>query len=504
MTKIEARRRRGGQKRGQGPAGAAERGVAPAPSLSRIAPLLLCGGAGARLWPVSRAETPKQFLPILDDRSLYQQTLLRLAATEAFDAPIVVTIEPFRFLAAEQARAIGVEVEIVLEPEPHGGAMAVAVGAEILRRRSPDTLTLAISADHSVLPGESFVSESLARTIAERSYIVTFGVLPTAPETRFDYIEPGDSIGDAAHRIGRVVGCPDQSSADDFVRKGYLWNSGILLFQADVMMNQLARSAPRIALAASRAVDGSRHEGGVLRLHAPAYAPAPRSTIDDVLRDAQEHIVVAPVACARSDVATWSALWQAADKDGSGNAVIGDAELLDTSGCVIHSRDGVLTTVLGGKDLIIVATDDVTLVAERARAEEVKGLVRRLAAEGRREARAGRRASPPWGAVRSVDRGDRYQVKRITVEPGRRLSLQRHYHRAEHWVVVRGVGEIIRDGESVTLRENESIHLPQGCVHRIGNPGRIPLELIEVQVGAYLEEDDVVRIEDDYDRGTPE
>lgn len=504
MTKIEARREPGGQKRPRSPDQGPRRSDGRSARAPGVTPLLLCGGSGTRLWPVSRAETPKQFLPLLGERSLFQQTLLRLAETGAFDVPIVVTIEPFRFLVADQARAVGVEIETVLEPEPRGSAMAVAVGSEIVRRRRADRLTLAISADHSVLPDESILSERLARTIAERRYIVTFGVLPNAPETRFEEIEPDDRNGDAAHGIGRVVGRPDPSPVDDAAREGLLWSSGILLFQADAMMDQMAQSTPALALAAARAVDTARSDGAVLRPGAPAYAQAPRRTIEDALRGAHEHIVVAPVAGARSDVATWSALWQAATKDDSGNAVIGDAELLDTSGSVIHSRDGVLTTVLGGRDLIVVATDDVTLVADRARAEEVKALVRRLAVEGRREARSGRRASPPWGAIASVDRGDRYQVRRITVQPGRRLSLQRHYHRAEHWVVVRGVGEIIRDAETVTLRENESIHLPQGCVHRIGNPGLIPLELIEVQVGAYLEEDDVVRIEDDYDRGTPE
>lgn len=493
------------------------RGAALRARSGRITPLVLCGGAGSRLWPISRGETPKQFVSVLGGHTLYQQTLLRFAEGEAFDTPIVVTIEPFRFIAQDQARAVGVEAEIVLEPKRRGSAMAVAAGAELIRQRRPGALALAISADHSLLPGEAVQADGVAAAMAERGFIVAFGVRPTSPETSIGYIRPGDAIdeeiGDAAQRIAGLIENPDSDAAADCVRDGCLWNSGILLFSPATLATELARSHPALAFAARSAAEnaedsqgeesGSEESHGLVRLSQAPYDEAPTLSIEQALLDASDHVAVAPVSGGRTDIADWDALWRASEKDDRGNAAIGDVRLVDTSGTLAHSADGVLTTVLGAENLVVAATRDVVLVADRSRAEEVKPLVKALAAQGRPEASEGRKTLRPWGDVTAVERGERYAVKRITILPGRRVSLQRHYHRAEHWVVVRGVAEAERDGETLTIRENESLFLPQGCVHRIANPGKIPLELIEVQVGSYLGEDDVVRLEDDYRRGSP-
>ena len=468
----------------------------------RLIPVVMCGGAGTRLWPVSRESMPKQFVPLVDERSTFQQVLDRIADVELFERPIIITNSDFRFIVAEQLRECDIEADIVLEPMRRDSAMAVAVAAALARERDPEAVVLILAADHVVRDVAAFKSACReAATAAAEGLIVTFGINPTFPATHYGYIRPGSRVnGGAALAVEAFVEKPDAETAGGYVAESYLWNSGNFAFRADIMLEEIARYEPDIAAAAKLAVEGMARDLDFLRLPVEPFARAPKKSIDYAVMERTERAAVVPVDLGWSDVGSWSAVWDVMNHDAEGNASTGSVVFYDSRNSLVRSDDAILTAVVGLEDIIVVATPDAVLVTSRDKAEQVKGLVEQLKAQNRREADQHLRIYRPWGYYQGIDLGSRYQVKRIVVKPNARLSLQKHFHRAEHWVVVRGTAEIAVGTEVRTIHENESAYIPIGSVHRLANPGKIPLELIEVQVGSYLGEDDIVRLGDEYGR----
>lgn len=467
---------------------------------SPIVPLLLAGGAGTRLWPVSRDALPKQFLPLMGKHSTYQETLLRVRGPE-FGTPIVVTGPDFHFFARRQAEELGIDVTVVIEPMRRDSGPAIAAGAAITLKRDPQAVILALAADHIVLDPEEFRKTCVAgRAAADLGRIVTFGIRPTEPKTSFGYIRPGKAIdGTTTADVESFVEKPDLTTAARYVQDGYLWNSGNFLFRADVLLNELKRLEPGMASAVEESVARSNTDLGFVRLDAEAFAKSPQKSIDYAVMERTDRAAVVTGNFRWSDIGSWDALFDIVPSDSNGNVVQGPATLMDAKNCVVHSESR-LTTVIGVEDLVVVSVADATLVVPRARSQEVKELVARLKADKRPEAVVHRRVHRPWGYYESIDMGDRFQVKRIVVLPGGLLSLQRHRHRSEHWIVVRGTAEVTIEKDVKPVHENESIYVPIGSVHRLANKGKIPLELIEVQTGSYLGEDDIERLEDVYSR----
>jgi mannose-1-phosphate guanylyltransferase/mannose-6-phosphate isomerase len=467
---------------------------------SPIIPVLLAGGAGTRLWPVSRDALPKQFLPLVGDRSTYQETLLRVR-DPMFAPPIVITGPNFHFFARRQAEEIGVEATVVIEPLRRDSAAAIAAATTVARQRDPQAVVLALAADHIILDVPQFRATCLAGCAAAKAgRIVTFGIKPNEPKTSYGYILPGEPIGKTGvQAVKRFVEKPDAATAATYVRDGYLWNSGNFLFRADVLLSELARFEPAIVDAAEGAVAKATTDLGFLRLDPEAFARAPMKSIDYAVMEKTDRAAVVTGDFRWSDIGSWDALFDITPPDASGNVVHGPAVAMDSSGCVLHS-DGRLITAVGVKDMVVVSTSDAVMVVPRARAQEVKQLVDTLKATKRAEATDHKRMHRPWGYYESIDMGERFQVKRIVVIPGGKLSLQKHRHRAEHWVVVHGTAEVTIGDKVTAVHENESIYIPIGSVHRLANQGKIPLELIEVQTGSYLGEDDIERIEDIYKR----
>ena len=467
-----------------------------------LIPVLMCGGAGTRLWPVSRESMPKQFVPLIGDRSTFQQTLTRIADPALFARPIVITNTDFRFIVAEQLRELGIEADIVLEPARRDSGPAVAVAAALAARRDPRSCVLVLAADHVVGKPEQFVAACReAAAAAAKGHIVTFGVRPTGPATSYGYIRPGAKLnGAAVLAVEAFVEKPDAATAERYVAENYLWNSGNFMFRADVMLDEIARFEPMIAEAARAAVAELAQDLDFHRLAPEAFARAPKKSIDYAVMERTRLAAVVPADMDWSDVGSWDAVWDGLAHDAAGNAIAGSAVVIDSRNNLVRAEDGVLAALVGIDNAVVIATGDAVLVAARDKAENVKVLVEQLKAQNRREAVEHRRIYRPWGYYQGVDNGVRYQVKRIVVKPGARLSLQKHFHRAEHWVVVKGTAAVTVGTDERTVHENESVYIPIGSIHRLANPGKIPLELIEVQVGSYLGEDDIQRIEDAYGR----
>jgi len=467
-----------------------------------IIPILLAGGAGTRLWPVSRDALPKQFLPLVGNLSTYQQTLLRVH-DPLFAPPIVITGPNFHFFAQRQAEEVGVAATVVIEPMRRDSGPAIAAATAVAAKRDPQAVILALAADHIILDLEAFRATCLAgRAAAEAGQIVTFGIKPTEPKTSYGYILPGKDLGNGVYAVKRFVEKPDSATAARYVSDGYLWNSGNFLFRADVLLAELERLEPDMAAAIKTAVDGASTDLGFLRLRPEAFARAPQKSIDYAVMEKTDHAAVVVCEFRWSDIGSWDALFDITPRDPSGNVLQGPVVTVDSSDCVVHSNDR-LTALVGVKDLVVVHTSDAVMVVPRSRAQEVRDLVSRLKAEKRPEATDHKRVHRPWGYYESIDVGERFQVKRIVVIPGGILSLQKHRHRAEHWVVVRGTAEVTIGDQVRPVYENESVYIPIGSVHRMANRGKIPLELIEVQTGSYLGEDDIERLEDVYKRTTP-
>jgi mannose-1-phosphate guanylyltransferase/mannose-6-phosphate isomerase len=469
----------------------------------QLIPVLMCGGAGTRLWPVSRESMPKQFVPLVGDRSTFQQTLMRIADPETFARPIVITNTDFRFIVAEQLREIGIAADIVLEPMRRDSGPAVAVAAVLAERRNPQAAVLVLAADHIVRKPEEFIKacRNAAAAVTE-GRIVTFGIHPTSPATSYGYIRPGAKLnGAAALSVEAFVEKPDAATAARYVAENYLWNSGNFMFRADVMLDEITRFEPAMAEAARAAVAELTQDLDFQRLAPEPFARAPKKSIDYAIMERTQLAAIVQADMGWSDVGSWDAVWDNLEHDATGNAVSGPAVILDSHNSLVRADDGVLTAVIGIDNAIVITTGDAVLVASRDKAEQVKSLVEQLKSQNRREAVEHRRIYRPWGYYQGVDAGARYQVKRIVVTPGATLSLQKHFHRAEHWVVVRGTAKVTVGENVLTVHENESAYIPIGSLHRLANPGKIPLELIEVQVGSYLGEDDIVRVTDVYGRG---
>ncbi len=466
-----------------------------------IVPIILCGGSGTRLWPVSRDSFPKQFVPLLGQFSTFQGTLKRVADTSLFGKPVVVTNEKFRFLAEEQAVAIGIPVDIVMEPMPRDSAAAIAAAAHYLLHHRAGTIGLVLAADHVVSDIAGFAASiRAALPAAEAGKIVTFGIAPTSPSTAYGYIRPGDTVEGEAKSVAMFLEKPDAIKAGQLIAEGCLWNSGNFMFRPDAMLAEIDRFAPEIAEAAGNALANHTIDLGAMRLGEEDFVRAPKISIDYAVMQKTKLAAVVKATFDWSDIGTWDALWEASERDACDNRTSGNVTLLDTKGSLVHSDD-VLTTVAGLDNVVVVTTRDAVLVASREASGEVKALVEDMKAKGIREASEHLKMYRPWGAYQRIDIGSRFQVKRLTVKPGGRLSLQKHHHRSEHWVVVSGTAEVTIGDKVMELHENESTYIPVGELHRLANPGKVMLEIIEVQVGSYTGEDDIVRIEDVYGRG---
>ncbi|SKA26187.1 mannose-1-phosphate guanylyltransferase/mannose-6-phosphate isomerase [Consotaella salsifontis] len=466
----------------------------------QIVPIIMAGGAGTRLWPVSRDSFPKQFIPLFDDGlSPFQATIRRISG-EMFGRPIIVTNNDFRFICAEQLAAMGIDGEIVLEPERRDSAPAVAVGALLAERRAEDAVCLVLASDHAVTDEPGFLEAvTRAAAVAATGRIMTLGIIPDHPATGYGYIRPGPALESGAHVLDRFVEKPDRATAEAYLAEGYVWNSGNFLFSPAVMIGELRHFAPKILEAARAALVAAQRDLDFLRLDPEAFAASPTLSIDYAVMEKTALGGVLPAEFGWSDIGSWDSIHAIKSQDEDGNVLDGPAVALDTHGSLVHS-DGILTTVLGLDDVVVVTTQDAVLVTSKDKAPEVKSLVGKLRAEGRSEAGEHLRIHRPWGWYQRIDIGPRFQVKHICVKPGGTLSLQRHYHRAEHWVVVHGTAEVTVDDTIKIYHENEAAYLPIGCVHRMRNPGKIDLKIIEVQVGSYTGEDDIVRIEDVYAR----
>lgn len=471
-------------------------------SSMKIIPVIMCGGAGTRLWPVSRNSMPKQFIPLLGDRSTFQRIAHTIAAHSEFDDLIVVTSAEYRFTVLDQLQSVGAKAQIILEPMRRDSAAAVAVATEFSLQRNPDAIVAVLAADHIIQNETLFVETCLsAAAAAEGRHIVAIGIPPTSPSTGYGYINPGKALSrhGEAKAIERFVEKPDAETAARYMLDGYLWNSGNFIFHAPTMRAEIERFEPEILLAAAEAVSLAQQDLDFVLLDEEALGKAPKKSIDYAVMEHTSRSAVVPGVFGWSDVGGWAAVWELSEKDEAGNAVSGRGYVLGGKGNYIRSEQG-LTAVVGMDDVVVISTRDAVLVVPKERADGVKDMVAALQSAAENAAEEHLEIFRPWGKYVSIDRSERYQVKRITVKPGGVLSLQKHFHRAEHWVVVKGTAEVTRDGEIIMVHENQSIYLPIGCVHRMANPGKIPLELIEVQVGSYLGEDDIVRIEDAYKR----
>jgi mannose-1-phosphate guanylyltransferase/mannose-6-phosphate isomerase len=469
-----------------------------------IHPVILSGGSGTRLWPMSRTLYPKQILPLVGEHSLLQQAVLRVDGLSGFAAPLVVANEEHRFIIAEQLREVGLARHaLVLEPIGRNTAPAVCVAALSLLEAEPDALMLVMPSDHVIEDRAAFLTAvERAATAARTSRLVTFGIRPERPETGFGYIERGAALSgaDGAFMLPRFVEKPDTATAEAYVASGdFFWNSGIFLFPAALYLGELERLRPDMVAACRQALEAARRDDDFVRLDKTAFAACPPDSIDYAVMEHTERAAVVPVSMGWNDLGSWDALWELADKDASGNALVGNVIAEDAANCYLRSESG-LVAALGVEDLVVVATDDAVMLAPRSRAQDVRRLVTRLTTEKRAEAETLPRVHRPWGSYETLHAGHRVQVKHILVKPGAKLSLQMHHHRAEHWVIVQGTAKIRRGDEEITLTEDQSTYIPLGTAHRLENPGKIPLHVIEVQSGAYLGEDDIVRFEDSYGR----
>lgn len=472
--------------------------VAMARAIGQIIPAILCGGSGSRLWPVSRRDFAKQHVPILEGASPFQRTLRRLNGG-LFARPIVISSAASQFVVADQAGEIDAEIDVALEPEGRDTLAAVTLAACLAFRRDPAAILMVMPSDHLIPDVDAFarVARAAARLAAD-GRIVVLGITPTEPSAAYGYVQKGERLTQDAFVVDRFVEKPDGDLARRLIADGSLWNAGIFCFRADAGIREIEALAPQALLAVQRAIDEGSRDQGTLRVGS-VFASAPRISFDHAVMERTRRAAVLETRLEWSDIGDWKAVWSKSRRDAFGVAREGKVHVRDVTDSYLRS-DGRLLCVLGVSGLAVVDTPDAVLVAPIERSQEVKDLVRELEAEGIAEAYSPARVHRPWGWYQTMDMGERFRVKRIVVLPGKRFSLQKHHHRAEHWVVVRGTAEVTRDEELLLLRENESVYLPLGCVHRLANPGRIAVEIVEVQTGAYLEEDDIVRFEDDYGR----
>ncbi|WP_152225530.1 mannose-1-phosphate guanylyltransferase/mannose-6-phosphate isomerase [Pseudomonas sp. SCB32] len=466
-------------------------------------PVILSGGSGSRLWPLSRKQYPKQFLALTGEHTLFQQTLERLVF-EGMEAPVVVSNQEHRFIVQEQLDALHLKTQaILLEPFGRNTAPAVAIAAMKLIAEGRDELLLILPADHVIEDQRAFQRAlALATNAAEKGEMVLFGVPADRPETGYGYIKSGDERGlpDGVIRVERFIEKPDEARAKQFVEEGgYYWNSGMFLFRASRFLEELKKHDTDIYDTCLLALERSQRDGEVVSIDAATFECCPDNSIDYAVMEKTRRACVVPLAAGWNDVGSWSSIWEVHEKDADGNVTMGDVVVHDSRNCLVHGN-GKLVSVVGLEDIVVVETKDAMMIAHKDRVQDVKKVVNQLDAAGRSETQNHCQVYRPWGSYDSVDMGGRFQVKHITVKPGARLSLQMHHHRAEHWIVVSGTAEVTCDDKVFLLTENQSTYIPIASVHRLANPGKIPLEIIEVQSGSYLGEDDIERLEDVYGR----
>lgn len=466
-----------------------------------ILPVIMAGGSGSRLWPLSRQMFPKQFLTLNGNSSMLQATAERLTGIEHAPA-IVICNEEHRFSVAEQFRLSNIPNSgIILEPAGRNTAPAIALAALQALRSGEDPLLLVLAADHVIKDQEAFrASVQHAQTHAEAGKLVTFGIVPTSPETGYGYIKRGVIQQKSGYAVAGFVEKPDEKTAQSYLSTGlYYWNSGMFLFKASCYLAELKIHRPDILSACEKAMASTINDQDFVRVNKVAFEACPDESVDYAVMENTSSAVVVPMDCGWSDVGSWSALWEISEKDGNGNAFTGDVIDIDTKNSFVLAQDK-LVSIVGLEDIVIVETKDAILVAKLSEVQKVKRIVEQLKAEKRSEFKHHREVYRPWGAYDSIDTGERFQVKRITVKPGAKLSVQMHHHRAEHWIVVSGTAKVTNGDKDILLTENQSTYIPVGVIHALENPGKLPLELIEVQSGSYLGEDDIVRFEDKYGR----
>lgn len=472
---------------------------------SKIVPVIMAGGRGTRLWPLSRAAAPKQFLQILSDRSQFQQTLERVRDASQFEPAVIVTNSDFRFIVAEQARAIDVHLgDILLEPMARNTAPALAAAAfQVLARYGKGAIMQVLASDHEIDAGEIYRDCILrARQAASHGELVTFGITPTEPATGYGYIECGEELTAGTNRVARFVEKPDRAKAEAMLETGrYLWNSGMFMLPVNPFLDEMKRHAPQVWEAAKLALERAQKDLDFTRLDAASFATAPEISVDYAMFEKTERAAVVPSSFFWSDLGSWDAVWKTGEKDGDGNVVTDRATVSNTRNSLVLSRD-IHLAVQGLDDVAVIAGEDAVYVGRLADSQSVGSIVKTLAKSPKTTVLTEIHPTSyrPWGAVAAISDGERFAVKRLRVNPGKKISLQKHHHRAEHWIVVHGTAEITMAGETRMLHENESAYIPPGIVHRLYNPGKIPLELIEVQTGSYLGEDDIIRIEDEFGR----
>lgn len=466
-----------------------------------IVPVILCGGSGTRLWPLSRETYPKQFVNLGEGRTLFKDTLLRAQRVPESSEPVIVCNEAHRFYVTAALYECDVRATILLEPAPRNTAPAIALAAFALARDGADPLMLVLPSDHAVGDEVAFCrGVGAAAFLAEQGHIVTFGITPASPETGFGYIEQGEAVKDGGFRVARFVEKPDAATARIMLDQGgFLWNSGMFLLRASVYLKELERCAPAMHAACRSAWEKRMADGAFCRPDAEAFLASPSDSIDYAVMERTDLAAVVPLATGWSDLGSWEAFYQAEQGDDKGNVCHGDIMIQDAENCYFNAQHRLLAAI-GVRDLVVVETGDAVLVAPRERAQDVKAVVSRLQAAQRAECKEHPLVYRPWGSYETLVMGSRFQVKRIVVNPGAELSLQMHHHRAEHWVVVSGTAEVTNGNETRLYTENQSTYIPVGARHRLKNPGVIPLVLIEIQSGAYLGEDDIVRFADVYGR----
>lgn len=466
-----------------------------------LLPVIMAGGSGTRLWPLSRQMFPKQFLPLVDTQTTMLQATVKRLAGMGTATPCLICNEQHRFLAAEQMRVIGEEgARILLEPVGRNTAPAIALAALQAVAGGQDPILLVLSADHLIQDTDAFqAAVGAALPLAEAGKLVTFGIVPTHAETGYGYIEQGDTLG-AGFVVSRFVEKPDRATAEEYLSSGrYLWNSGMFMFRASRYLEELGRFRADILAACRASLAGAAEDLQFIRVDKAAFTACPEDSIDYAVMEKTADAVVIPLDAGWSDIGSWSAIWDVSEKCPRGNVFKGDVLSHATDNTYVHASHRLVTT-LGVQDLVIVETKDAVLVAHKDQVQDVKKLVEQIKDGGRNEHLNHREVYRPWGIYDSIDNGHRYQVKRITVQPGAKLSVQMHHHRAEHWIVVSGTAKVTNGEETYLVTENQSTYIPIGQVHALENPGVIPLELIEVQSGSYLGEDDIVRFEDRYGR----
>lgn len=462
-------------------------------------PVILSGGSGTRMWPYSRSMYPKQFLPLVGENSMLQETILRLGCPDDID-PLVVCNEDHRFMVAEQLRKIDVDAHsILLEPIAKNTAPAIVLAALRILDEGDDEVMLVLPADHVIPDGEAFKRAlKLAESEAEKNQLVTFGIVPSYAETGYGYIR-AEGSGDARN-VNQFLEKPESDVAQAYVDSGdYFWNSGMFMFKASCYLAAIEKFVPEMLVACKEAISLAQNDLDFVRVDKASFDKCPSDSIDYAVMEKTDSAVMVPLDAGWNDVGSWASLWSVCEKDQNGNVIRGDIIAEETDNCFIQSEDKLIATV-GLQDTVVVQTDDTILVAAKDRVQQVKEVVNRLKQLGRPETKLHRKVYRPWGSYDSIDFGERFQVKRIVVNPGAKLSLQMHHHRAEHWVVVSGTAEVINGDKKMLLKENESTYIPLGVTHSLANPGAIPLEIIEVQSGSYLGEDDIVRFEDVYGR----